>query len=152
MNEMKLDTSEDVIREVTEICSVGDRGLANRLYREILMNALKFKRDDLSILDMKIMARAMDEFRYAARTFKPYRSIRKVSLFGSARTPEDDPYYRLAVTFAKMLADRGFMVITGAGDGIMKAGNEGAGAENSFGNNIILPFESEPVLRTQRQT
>lgn len=144
MANMKLESSEDVLREVTEICSIGDQGLANRLYREILMNALKFKRDDLSILDMKIMARSMDEFRYAARTFKPYRNTRKVSLFGSARTPEDDPYYKLAVSFAKQLVEQGFMVITGAGDGIMKAGNVGAGAEYSFGNNILLPFEAGP--------
>jgi uncharacterized protein (TIGR00730 family) len=90
----------------------------------------------------------MAEFRYAARVFKPYRQRRKVSIFGSARTPEDDPYYKMAVEFARQLAANEFMVITGAAEGIMKAGNVGAGAENSFGVNILLPFEqsANPII------
>ncbi len=85
----------------------------------------------------------MREMRYAFKVFKPYRHIRKVSIFGSARTPEDSPYYRMAVKFARSLSRKGFMVITGAADGIMKAGNEGAGTGKSFGVNIHLPFEQE---------
>jgi uncharacterized protein (TIGR00730 family) len=64
-----------------------------------------------------------------------------VSIFGSARTKEDSPYFRLAVDFGRLIAEKGFMVITGAADGIMRAGIEGAGAQNSFGVNIMLPFE-----------
>src|SRR5213078_2934810 len=82
--------------------------------------------------------------RYAFRVFKPYRHRRKVSIFGSARLPSDTPLYDLARRFAKLLTQEGFMVITGAGDGIMRAANEGAGRENSFGVNILLPFEQEP--------
>jgi predicted Rossmann-fold nucleotide-binding protein len=67
-----------------------------------------------------------------------------VSIFGSARTPEEDPYYKMAVEFAGMLAKEDFMVITGAAEGIMKAGNVGAGADASFGVNILLPFEQAP--------
>ena len=146
---MKLDTPEDILREVIEISSSTTGGLISRLHKETIVketivNALKFKRDELETLDLKIISRAMDEFRYAARTFKPYRGTRKVSIFGSARTPEDDPYYQMAVTFAKRLVEQGFMVITGAADGIMKAGNLGAGADKSFGANILLPFEQEP--------
>ena len=144
MPKMKLETPEDVLREVIEICSSGNGGLTSRLYQEILMNALKFKRDELDTLDLKIINRAMDEFRYAARTFKPYRGTRKVSIFGSARTLEDDPYYQMAVTFSKRMVEDGFMVITGAADGIMKAGIVGAGADKSFGVNILLPFEQGP--------
>ena len=144
MPEMKLETAEDVLSEVREIFSATNSGLVPRLYREILVNALKFKRDELETLDLKIINRALDEFRYAARTFKPYRGTRKVSIFGSSRTPEGDPYYNMAVTFARQLVDRGFMVITGASDGIMKAGNVGAGANRSFGANILLPFEQGP--------
>ncbi len=69
------------------------------------------------------------------------RKMRKGSIFGSARTPEDDPYYQAAVDFGKHLVNRGFMVITGAAEGIMKAGNVGAGADKSFGANILLPAE-----------
>ena len=144
MPDMRLETPGDVLREVREICSPASTGLVSRLHKEIIINALKFKRDELETLDLKIISRAMDEFRYAARTFKPYRATRKVSIFGSARTPEDDPYYQTAVTFARQLVERGFMVITGASDGIMKAGNVGAGAESSFGANILLPSEQEP--------
>ena len=144
MPDMKLETPEDVLREVAEICSPDNTGLVSMLHREAITNALKFKRDGLETLDLKIINRAMDEFRYAARTFKPYRSRRKASIFGSARTPEDDPYYQSAVVFARQLVERGFMVITGASDGIMRAGNVGAGAESSFGANILLPSEQEP--------
>ena len=141
MTEMKLDTLEGVLHEVEMICRAQGVDLNTRLDRQLIIEALKFKRDDRDTLDLKISSRAMDEFRYAARVFKPYRSIRKVSIFGSARTPEDDPYYALAVDFARMLVQEKFMVITGAASGIMKAGNLGAGAENSFGANILLPFE-----------
>ena len=144
MPDMRLETPEDVLSEVREICSPASTGLISRLHKEIIVNALKFKRDELETLDLKIISRAMDEFRYAARTFKPYRATRKVSIFGSARTPQDDPYYQTAVTFARQLVERGFMVITGASDGIMKAGNVGAGADSSFGANILLPSEQEP--------
>jgi uncharacterized protein (TIGR00730 family) len=141
MPEMKLDTLEGILQEVSEIYSSTDKQLNSWLHREILLNALKFKRDEVETLDLKIMNRAMAEFRYATRVFKPYRKTRKVSIFGSARTPENDPYYELAVQFSRMLVSQGFMVITGAASGIMKAGNVGAGADKSFGANILLPFE-----------
>ena len=130
---MKLDTVEDILKEVKEISDFEGRNLRPWLYREILLNALKCKRDELDILDLKVVNRAVDEFRYAARVFKPYRNVRKVSIFGSARIPEDEPHYELAAQFSGLLAEHGFMVITGAAQGIMKAGIEGAGTENSFG-------------------
>ena len=138
---VKLDTVDDILAEVKEIAEFQGRELRPWLYREILLNALKCKRDDLDILDLKVINRAVDEFRYAARVFKPYRPIRKVSIFGSARTPEDDPHYDLAARFGRHMTEQGFMAITGAAAGIMKAGIDGAGTENSFGVNILLPFE-----------
>ena len=142
METMKLETVEDILREVEEIAGFEGRDLRGRLYREILLNALKTKRDELDILDLKVISRAMDEFRYAAKVFRPNRSLRKVSIFGSARTPEGDPHYELATRFGRLLTELGFMAITGAGSGIMKAGIEGAGVDNSFGFNILLPFET----------
>ena len=143
---MKLDTIEDILQEVREISEFEGRDLRQWLYREILLNALKTKRDDLDILDLKVINRTVDEFRYAARVFKPYRSIRKVSIFGSARVPEGEPHYELASRFGRLMAEQGFMAITGAASGIMKAGIDGAGAENSFGVNILLPFESPTTV------
>lgn len=137
----KFEDVATAVAAVEQIYEIGRGDLANALYRELLTNALKCRRDALDILDLKVLSRAMAEFRYAARLFKPYRKVRKVSIFGSARTPETDPYYQHAVEFARLLAQEHFMVITGAAEGIMKAGNVGAGADNSFGVNILLPFE-----------
>jgi uncharacterized protein (TIGR00730 family) len=137
---MDLDTNEGILQEVREIAEFEGRDLRQFLYREILLNALKTKRDELDILDLKVLSRTMDEFRYAARVFKPYRGIRKVSIFGSARVPEDAPHYKLAADFGHQMTEQGFMAITGAASGIMKAGIDGAGPENSFGVTILLPF------------
>ncbi len=92
MVEMKLNTTQDVLQQVEQICDATEGDLRAWLHKEILLNALKFKRDDLEILDLKIINRAMDEFRYAARVFRPYRKLKKVSIFGSARAPSSDPY------------------------------------------------------------
>jgi len=97
--------------------------------------------DDASVGDLKIAAGALREMRSAFKMFAPYRNVRKVSTFGSARTQRGDPVFRLAEEFARQIADRGFMVITGAGPGIMEACQRGAGRERSFGVNIRLPTE-----------
>jgi uncharacterized protein (TIGR00730 family) len=94
--------------------------------------------------DIKIISRAFRELRYAFKTFAPYHEIRKVTVFGSARTRESDPAYAQAVAFARAMVEQGYMVITGAGEGIMRAAQEGAGRERSFGVNIELPFEQAP--------
>jgi uncharacterized protein (TIGR00730 family) len=107
----------------------------------MIVTALKVEHSQISRGDAKILSRAMRELRYGFRIFKDYREKRKVTIFGSARTPKDHPEYKQALAFSKLMAKNGFMVITGAGPGIMKAGNEGAGKNNSFGINIKLPFE-----------
>jgi uncharacterized protein (TIGR00730 family) len=140
---MDLTTTESTLKEAQAILASEGRDLRSSLYRELLLNAIKSKRDELDLLDLKVLNRAMAEFRYAAKVFKPYRNIRKVSIFGSARTIPGSPYYELAVRFGRLLAERGYMVITGAASGIMRAGIEGAGVEKSFGVNILLPFEAE---------
>jgi hypothetical protein len=114
------------------------------LLREVLSSALRLNESRLEMLDLKITHRSLKEMRYAFRVFQPYRTRRKVSIFGSARLPAAHPLCDLARRFARLLAEKEFMVITGAGDGIMQAANEGAGRENSFGVNILLPFEQEP--------
>ncbi len=113
------------------------------LVREMIVTALKTQNSGLDRGDVKILSRALRELRYGFRIFKPYRNRRKVTIFGSARTPAADPDYKMARQFARRMAKEGFMVITGAGPGIMKAGNEGAGKGNSFGINIRLPFEQQ---------
>lgn len=112
--------------------------------REMVETSLKLLRDGTGTGDLKILNAALRELRYAFKVFAPYRQVRKVSCFGSARTPATAPAYRTAREFARAIADRGYMVITGGGDGIMRACQEGAGRERSFGANIRLPFEQEP--------
>ena len=138
---LKEDQLEQILQDFRDLFAEGKVPLSTILLREILLNFRKLLDDDLDTLDLKIINRSFRELRYAFKVFKPYRNIRKMSIFGSARTPEDDPYYKMAVELARLLAENGYMVITGAADGIMKAGNEGAGADKSFGVNIHLPFE-----------
>ncbi len=140
---------QDALEAAREILTTDAQDLRSLLYQDILLNAIKCKRDDLDILDLKVINRAVAEFRHAARVFKPYRGMRKVSIFGSAREKKGSPYYELAVRLGRSLVQRGFMVITGAAEGIMRAGIEGAGAENSFGVNILLPFEKGPTKLIQ---
>ena len=105
----------------------------------ILRTVVKLAEDNAGRGDLKILNRAMQELRHAFRIFAPYRHIRKVSIFGSTRVLENDPYYSLAKSLGRSLAQADYMVITGAGPGIMQAGHEGAGREKSFGVNIRLP-------------
>ena len=95
-----------------------------------------------SSLDIKIASSAIEEMSRAFTMFAPYRYVRKVSIFGSARTTADSPIYALTSATAKALAEHNFMVVTGAGPGIMEAGMVGAGRENSIGVSIRLPFET----------
>jgi uncharacterized protein (TIGR00730 family) len=108
---------------------------------EIVANGLKLLRDQTNRGDVKLINKSFKELRYALKVFAPYRDTRKVSIFGSARTLEDHDDYRQAAAFGKKMAEAGWMVITGAGGGIMAAGHGGAGADPSFGLAIRLPFE-----------
>jgi uncharacterized protein (TIGR00730 family) len=108
---------------------------------EILVSAVRLARDGADRLDLKITSATLKEMRAAFRAFAPYRDVPKVTIFGSARTLPTDPSYAQARDFAADMAAQGWMVVTGAGPGIMAAGLEGAGRESSFGVNIRLPFE-----------
>ena len=111
--------------------------------RELLTAAVALATDDVDRLDLKIATAALTEMRDAFRVFAPYHHIPKVTIFGSARTRPDDPVYDQARPIAADLAGRGWMIVTGAGPGIMAAGMEGAGREQSIGVSIRLPFEQE---------
>lgn len=114
------------------------------LVREMILAALKAGQEDEARADLRLMNISLKEMRFTAKVFGPYRYVRKVTVFGSARTRPEEPIYRIARLFGRRLAEAGYMVITGGGAGIMHAANEGAGAEHSFGVNIQLPFEQKP--------
>jgi len=109
--------------------------------QEMVQTALRLVEDQADRGDVKILNAALRELVYAFRIFAPYRGIRKVTMFGSARTTGDQPEYQMALAFSHAISRKGWMVITGAGDGIMKAGQGGAGRDRSFGVNIRLPFD-----------
>lgn len=114
-----------------------------RLYAEMLTAVLKMFEDGAGVADLRIANMALKEMRYGFKVFAPYRSVPKVTVFGSARMPAVHPVSRQAHDFGKRMTDAGWMVITGAGSGIMGAAQEGAGRERSFGLNIRLPAEQE---------
>jgi hypothetical protein len=113
----------------------------SELIAQIKESADKLAQDRTSRGDLKILSRTLRELRYAFKVFSPYRSRRKVTVFGSARTRPEEPTYAQAVLFGQAMAEKGWLVVTGAASGIMEAGHVGAGRENSMGLNIMLPFE-----------
>ena len=123
------------------------------LVEDVVEQGLKLLHDVEHRGDARIIQTALRELRYAFHLFEPYSDTRKVSIFGSARTTPDKVEYQQAVKFSRMCAEKGWMVITGAGPGIMQAGNEGAGSEMSFGVNIHLPWEASanPVIEHDKK-
>ena len=111
------------------------------LYEQMRQTLERLEADKTARGDLKLLSRTIRELRYAFKVFRPYRRRRKVTIFGSARTKPDHPDYLAAEGLARAIASHGWMVITGAGGGIMEAGNKGAGRESSMGLNIMLPFE-----------
>ncbi|MGQ0557713.1 MAG: TIGR00730 family Rossman fold protein [Nitrospiraceae bacterium] len=135
---------DEILHQVSTLLNSPEDDLHAALMRELLTGMLKLHDAHLDLLDVKIVNRAVKELRHAFGVFNGYRNRQKVSIFGSARTPSDDPNYQLAHQFSQSIVRAGFMVITGGADGIMRAAQEGAGRENSFGVNIMLPFEQGP--------
>jgi len=127
---------------IMELASEISGGEDDCLLAEMLISAIRIARGAVTQGDFKTMNRALREMRIANEVFYPYRNCRKVSIFGSARTDPEEKEYKAAASFAAKMCEAGFMTITGAGPGIMAAGNEGAGRDDSFGLNINLPFES----------
>lgn len=145
-------TSEPALREkIDELLQVsgGADGGNAALYREILWSLMRMVQGNADRWDVKITSTALRELETAFTRLSQFRRRRKVTIFGSARASEDQPPYQLARKVAAMLAADDFMVITGAGPGIMQAANEGAGSDSSIGLNINLPFEQQanPVMR-----
>jgi uncharacterized protein (TIGR00730 family) len=120
----------------------------SNLAAEILYAAIRLAADHPGRADLKFAITALKELRYGFKVFRPYRSRRKVSVFGSARTQPSHPDYIMAMDFGRRIADAGYMVITGAGGGIMHAAHDGAGKDSSFGVAIKLPFEQDvnPII------
>lgn len=109
---------------------------------QIILTSLKLMKDDIDRGQLKLMTRSFKEMRYAYHIFNTHRFERSVSIFGSARTSDTHPDYKAAKEFSAAMADKGWVCMTGAAEGIMRAGLEGAAKDHSFGLSIRLPFEN----------
>ena len=142
-------TDPELKRRIQALIDYKGGGYNEESVADIVENALKLLTDLKDSGDVRVIQTALRELRFAFKMFAPYAQVRKVTMFGSARTQPARPEYQQAVEFGRKIAAAGFMVITGAGPGIMQAGHEGAGPEMSFGANIRLPWEqsANPVIR-----
>src|SRR5207244_6934209 len=111
--------------------------------QQLVSTALKLHQDRAGTVGLKITNTSLKERRYAYQVFAPYVGVRKVTVFGSARAASAEAAMASPLLFGKRMTEEGWMVVTGAGHGIMGAAQEGAGGEKSFGLNIRLPFEQE---------
>jgi hypothetical protein len=136
--------NEDANRLIAELLDAAHVPADRRsFFQQMLTTVLKLHEDGALTGDLKITNTALKELRYAYKVFASYRDVRKVTVFGSARTAPTQPAALTARTFGRRMVEEGWMVVTGAGHGIMGAAQEGAGGERSFGLNIRLPFEQE---------
>ncbi|WP_449277644.1 LOG family protein [Leucobacter sp. GX24907] len=129
------------VRELAETSGVTQH---HSLIERIVSAGIGMGQDQADLLNLKIVTAAVEEMRAAFKVFEPYRGTPKVTIFGSARTQGHDPLWKRAESAARGLADQGWMVVTGAGPGIMEAAAVGAGSERSLGVSIRLPFEETP--------
>jgi uncharacterized protein (TIGR00730 family) len=149
----KAGVSPELKKRIQELIKFKGGGYNEGEVADIIENALKLLTDVQDTGDVRVIQTALRELRYAFRLFEPYAGIRKVTIFGSARTQPDRVEYQQAADFGKKIVRAGFMVITGAGPGIMQAGHEGAGPEKSFGANIRLPWEqgANPIIAEDKK-
>ena len=130
---------QEIEKQFTEL-SASHGPAKQKILADIFRSALKLTQDSPGTLNLKISSSVLKELRYSFKKFAPYKHHPKITIFGSARTPENHPLYKLAKDFAAEAVKRNYMIITGGGPGIMAAGNEGA-EKYGFGLNIRLPVE-----------
>ena len=134
--------NSEINRLIDDLLTTASIQTDRRLIAELIRDAIKLGSDSTSTLNLKIASAAVSEMREAFAMFAPFSERKKVTIFGSARTTKDDPVYKQTEAVAAKLAQNGWMVVTGAGPGIMEAGMSGAGREMSIGVSIRLPFET----------
>ncbi|HTJ00904.1 MAG TPA: LOG family protein [Dongiaceae bacterium] len=149
----KAPADPELQKRIQDLIQYAGGGYNEAVVADIVETGLKLLGSVQDTGDVRVIQTALRELRYAFRLFAPYAATRKVTIFGSARTQPSRQEYQQAVDFGRKIAAAGFMVITGAGPGIMQAGHEGAGPEMSFGVNIRLPWEqsANPVIKEDKK-
>ena len=143
-NGLKLTDNEAINEDILQLVAKWKLPEFSDDFVEMIASLYRLSQQDLTSSDMVLFKRSLAELRYAQNVFAPYRHIKKVCIFGSARTRQPSKIYDCATEFARLMTEADYMTITGAGGGIMGAAQQGAGAEKSFGLNILLPFEQHP--------
>ncbi|MBU0548546.1 MAG: TIGR00730 family Rossman fold protein [Candidatus Omnitrophica bacterium] len=128
---------------ISELAKKSGSVETENLLREILTTTLKLGKESSDRGDLKLVNNVLKELRYSFKIFSPYRAVKKVIIFGSARSKIKSPEYKMAEEFSRKLTEKGYMIVTGGGPGVMEAGNKGAKAGKEFALNIRLPFEQE---------
>lgn len=143
-NEMTPEEQEldKKIRELISLYGTDPGTFDADLVRQMIWSSLKSLKDIHDTGQLKLMTRAIKEMRYAYSIFDTHPTGRRISIFGSARTSENHPDYLVAKAFSAAMVQKGWVCMTGAADGIMRASMEGAQKEASFGLSIRLPFET----------
>ncbi|MBR8834151.1 MAG: LOG family protein [Stigonema ocellatum SAG 48.90 = DSM 106950] len=143
-----FDTSESLQADLAELINRLPTLKNRQFIHQALATIVRLAQSEIERLDWKILSATLTDLEQGFQLFYAYRHVRKVTIFGSARLSPKTPEYLMALEFARRVTQLGFMVMTGGGSGIMQAGHEGAGRENSFGLNIQLPFEqnANPVI------
>ncbi len=132
---------DSLIRELACRCGALD---TEEFLCEIITTAVKLGMESSDRGDLKLVNNALKELRYSFKIFSPYRDVKKVIIFGSARANSTSAEYKMAEEFTRKLTSRGYMIVTGGGSGVMEAGNKGAKKGKEFALNIRLPFEQRP--------
>jgi uncharacterized protein (TIGR00730 family) len=138
----KDNVQDNILALVDQVSDLSPTDPRREMISQMMDTCLKMAKEGHDSGQVKLVTHALKEMRYAYQVFNRYSGVRKVSIYGSARTPEDNPDYIAAAEFGRLMAQKNWMAITGAGDGIMKAGHEGPQREASFGLAIRLPFET----------
>jgi len=133
--------ADNLIIELVKLCGPNENG---DILKEIITTVVKLGMESSDKGDLKLINNALKELRYSFRVFVPYRNIKKAIIFGSARANQVSDEYKMAEEFSKKMTDKGYMIVTGGGPGIMEAGNKGAKQGQDFALNIRLPFEQKP--------
>ncbi|MDD5128255.1 MAG: TIGR00730 family Rossman fold protein [Candidatus Omnitrophica bacterium] len=129
---------------ISELVKKTGSAQTENLLGEILTTTVKLGKESDDKGDLKLVNNALKELRYSFKIFSPYRGVKKVIIFGSARSKVKSAEYKMAEDFSRRLSEKGYMIVTGGGPGVMEAGNKGAGAGKDFALNIRLPFEQKP--------
>jgi len=141
---LKLTDNEAVNEDILDLVAKWNLSKFSDDFVEMIASLYRLSQQQINSGDMTLFKRSLAELRYAQNVFAPYRNTKKICIFGSARTRSGTKIYSCAEEFARLMTEANYMTITGAGEGIMSAAQHGAGAEKSFGLNILLPFEQHP--------